>query len=169
MNNSDQRKYFIVKHGLDALTALPNYIWRTGTTEEPRAFERVNIGDRWIAFAYTTSDQRERPLSLITGFYECTRTSRYGNIPAQALETSRGETKAWLIEGENVGDKLRHDVNVPTIDNLLGRPTFKGQTFIPIKEEDFVSIQERVLKWTVMQARKPRSLITSARNRKPKS
>src|SRR5947209_8066128 len=96
---SDHPRYFFVKHGLDAFEAMPNFIWRTGETKEPRSFKGVKKGDRWISFAYTMNDRRERPLSQITGFYECTHEARYGALSRKARETGRCKN-AWMIEGK---------------------------------------------------------------------
>lgn len=144
------RRHFIVKHGLDAFAALPNYIWRTdkGPNDAPQSFNQVKLGDRWIAFAYTTSDRRERPLSLITGFYECTQEKRYGDIPLteQKLdEIVDGQHKAWMIEGRAHEEQPRQPVGVPPIDDLIGKRTFKQATLTPITAEQFEAIQKRTL------------------------
>ncbi len=136
------RSHFIVKHGLDSLKALPNYVWRTdqGPNECPRGFGQVKLGDRWISFAYTTSDRRERTLSLITGFYECTQEKRYGSIPLTAEkldEIADGKRMAWLIEGKEYKQQPREPVGVPPIDDLIRRRTFKQATLIPITAEEF--------------------------------
>ena len=83
MPQTRERSHFIVKHGLDAFAALPNFVWRTGKgpKDVPHRFKQIRLGDQWIGFAYTTSDLRERPLSLITGFYECTQVALYRDIP----------------------------------------------------------------------------------------
>jgi hypothetical protein len=148
-----QRKYFFVKHGLDSLLVLPNVIWRTEEKAEPLKFKHVRKGDRWIGFAYTTSDFRERPLSQITGFFECTQESTFKNLPRRAAELS-GSTEAWMIEGKPYGAQPNGPVGVPPIDELLGRKTFKGQTFIPIDENDF----ERVRKYTLEHELDPRTI-----------
>ena len=44
------------------------------------------------------SDERERPLSLVTGFYECTETAKYSSIPPPADRICI-DKKASLIEG----------------------------------------------------------------------
>src|SRR5579872_56133 len=107
-NSPDNRRYFIVKHGLDAFKELPKYIWRTskGEDEVPHRFKQVRLGDRWIGFAYTTSDNRERPLSRVTGFFECVTEARYGDVPPSALglPVSEGKARAWLIEGNYCGE-----------------------------------------------------------------
>ncbi len=144
------RSHFIVKHGLDSLKAMPNYIWRTdkGPNERPRGFDQVKPGDRWISFAYTTSDRREQALSKITGFYECTREKRYGSIPLTAGtldEIADGKRMARLIEGKEYKQQPREPVGVRPIDDLIRRRTFKQATFIPITAEEFEGIRERTL------------------------
>lgn len=142
-----ERKYFIVKHGLDAFQALPNFIWRLGkdAITVPHRFSEVRIGDRWIGFAYTTSDRRERSLSRVTGFYECIEERAYGDIPPAGLPASDGATKAWLIEGEPCGEQPIEPVGVPPIADLLNKTFWKNQGLVPITEKDFDFIREFVL------------------------
>lgn len=98
-------KHFIVKHGLDAFEALPDYICRTGLGAEkaPRGFGQVKPDDRWIGFAYTTTDTQEKPLSKVTGFYECVHEARYGDVPVAGQSVPDEDEKAWLIEGKRYG------------------------------------------------------------------
>jgi len=148
MPRSADRKYFIVKHPLDALEALPNFIWVSNAPESdiPKGFRHIKEGDRWIGFAHTTSDARERPLSLITGFYECTRKARFGKIPAKALRTCiNGETEAWLIEGKACGRQPDRPVGVPPIDDLLKRRAFNQIMLVPINAKEFASVRDYTL------------------------
>ena len=142
----ENRKHFIVKHGLDSFKALPNFIWRTGKGENdiPHRFDQIQIGDRWIGFAYTTSDRRERSLSLVTGFYECTHAAEYLDIPRAGQSCSDGETKAWMIEGQEFGAQPRKGipVGVPPIADLLGRPIWNNQALVPIAADDFERIRD---------------------------
>lgn len=151
--NDDERRHFIVKHGLDSLEALPAYIWRTGlgSDRQPRGFAMVRPGDKWISYAYTSSDGRERSLSLVTGFYECIEPSSYENIPLLASERKRlfkesGRTpkKAWLITGRPDGKALTSPVGVASIDELLGRPTYSQQTLVRISKEKYEEIRQVV-------------------------
>jgi hypothetical protein len=139
------RRHFIVKHGLDAFEALPRFIWRTCERQKPKAFEYVSRGDRWIGFAYTTSDNRERPLSLVTGFFECVTEALYRRIPRAGLPISDGETMAWMIEGRACGKQPREPMGVPPIDDLLSRRHFKQGTLVPISEAEFQRVQEKAL------------------------
>jgi hypothetical protein len=141
----DYRKYFIVKHGLDSLQALPNFIWRTGETQEPKSFRRVKKGDRWIGFAFTNCDRQEWPLSQVTGFYECTRESGYRPLPRHAWPCSGGAKHAWMVEGKPSGKQPRQPVGVPPIDDLLKRATFKGQTLVPVNRDEFELIRDYTL------------------------
>lgn len=146
MSRSDARKYFIVKHGLDAFEALPNFIWNGIDPERmPKDFGRIKKGDRWIGFAYTTSDARERPLSLITGFFECTREARFGKIPSKALPVSGGATRCWLIEGKPCGRQPDQPVGVPPIDDLLNRRTFAQTTLVTVTDKEFKDIRDYTL------------------------
>ena len=144
MSRTQPRQYWIVKHGYDALTVFPNYIWRTGEAKEPESFRRVRKGDRWIGFAYTTSDARERPLSAITGFYECVNESRMQNIPWGRRGRIGPHRKAWMIKGRALGWQPRTPVGVPSIDDLLERTTFKQTTFIKVSRQEFAKIRAEV-------------------------
>src|SRR4051812_24705745 len=83
MAESRGRKYFIVKHGLDAFMALPGFIWRTGMGQDevPPKFNQVKRGDRWVEFAYIKDEIEWKPRSLVMGFYECVQEACYGDIP----------------------------------------------------------------------------------------
>lgn len=144
MSQVTDRKHFIVKHGLDAFQRMPGFIWRTGEgpRDLPHRFSQVTLGARWISFAYSTSDKRERSLSLVTGFHECTKTAWYGRIPPAGLPISDGETKAWMIEGKPCGKQPRQPVGVEPIDELLKpRKHFKQETIVPITAEEFSRIR----------------------------
>ena len=153
MPKSDDRKYWIVKHGLDAFEEVPNFIWETttGPRSMPHRYNQINVGDRWIAFAYTTSDYRERALSLITGFYECTRKAKYRRVP-KGVPTSghfwRKRGYAWMIEGKPFGRQPRQPVGVPPLDDddMLGRPHFKNQTLVPITAEELDQVRSETLR-----------------------
>lgn len=144
MSEIKSRRYWIVKHGYDALRALPNYIWRTGEAVEPLVFRKVSVGDRWIGFAYTTSDARERPLSSVTGFYECIERSRYRPLPKKALNIPNVGHNAWMIRGEKVGWQAGMPVGVPSINELLGRSTYNQSTLIEIRRHEFCQIRAEV-------------------------
>jgi len=141
--NPDHRRHFIVKHGLDAFEALPNFIWRTGKGQEdiPHRFSQVNLGDRWIGFAYTTSDKRERSLSRVTGFYECVQSALFRDIPSAGVRVAEGETRAWLIEGKHYGKQPNEPVGVLPLADLLGKRMWENQAIIPITGDDFDRIR----------------------------
>jgi hypothetical protein len=145
----ESRRHFIVKHGLDAFETLPNYIWRTskGEHEVPHRFNQVRLGDRWVGFAYTTSDNRERPLSRVTGFFECVSVARYDDLPppASGLSVSEGTARAWLIEGDACGVQPMEPVGVEPIDDILGRTLWKNQGIVPITADDFDAIRQHTL------------------------
>jgi hypothetical protein len=147
MPQSDDCRYFIVKHGLDAFEALPNFIWNTRNAPDniPHRYDQVRRGDRWIGFAYTTSDNRERSLSLVTGFFECVRTREYRKIPVDGLPVSEGKEKAWLIEGKQCGHQPKEPVGVPPLADLLSKPMFHNQGIVPISHDDFDRIREFTL------------------------
>lgn len=144
------RRYFIVKHDLSSLKALPGFIWRTdlGSRTLPPGFRRVRKGDRWIAFAYTTSDARERPLSLVTGFYECTRAAEFRPAPRfrRGYEGEGDEPDSfWQIKGKRYGRQPAWPVGVRPLDSLLGRTTFKQSALTDITESEFEAIRKEVL------------------------
>lgn len=147
MSLGGSRRYFVVKHGLDAFQAMPNFIWRTnkGPDDIPHRFRQVKSGDRWIGFAYTTSDNRERPLSLVTGFYECTEKARHDRLPPEGVAASDGIDLAWLIEGKPFGTQPRNPVGVPPISDLLGKPLWNNQAIVPITAQDFEYIRDYAL------------------------
>lgn len=157
MAKSDSCRYFIVKHDLKSFEALPNFIWSTHDRpgRMPHGYGQIRRGDRWISFAYTTSDQRERPLSLITGFYECTQEKAdYRDIPAQGLAASEGRTEGWMIEGKPYGEQPGQPVGVRPIGELLGKKVFNQQAIIRIEENDF----ERIRKNTLRDQLKPEDI-----------
>jgi hypothetical protein len=139
-----ERKHLIVKHGLDAFTALPDFIWQTGVGPRhiPHRYNQIKRGDRWIGFAYTTSDNRERSLSLVTGFYECAREATYRTIPPRGCKVSNGKRKAWMIEGRAFGEQPRQPVGVLPINDLLNHRVWNNQGIIPISQSDFDNIKE---------------------------
>ena len=146
MKYPEDRRCYIVKHNLEALQALPNFIWNSAAHKNhpPRWFRRIKKGDRWIGFAYTTTDEREERVSLITGLYECVRTARYGKLTPRAQAEARHPGGAWLIEGKPIGPRVDQPIVVPPIDVLLRRKTFSRTTFVPIDAGEFKRIKKYV-------------------------
>lgn len=146
-----QRKHFVVKHDLESLRSLPNMIWRTnmGPRDVPHRFNQVRLGDRWVAFAYTSSDRQERPLSLITGFFECEKEAEYGPVP-EGLDLSIYDWKkmgnAWMIQGRVYGRQPKHPVGVPPIADLLRKSVWNNQAILPITVEDFDRLQDYAIR-----------------------
>jgi len=140
------RKYWLVKHGLDALTALPHFIWRTGQREEPPRFRSVQKGDRWIGFAYTSTEARERSLRVVTGFQECTKKSSHRDIPAKARALTGSGKKAWMIEGKNAGPQPAMPVGIPPLTTLIGKEIFHGQALVSIGRDAYERIRKHVLR-----------------------
>ena len=156
MPNAKDRSHFIVKHGLDAFEKLPNFIWRTdiGKNHVPHRFNEVKEGDLWISFAYTSSDKRERSLSLVTGFYECVTKAWYGKVPKEFplhLEDESEWSKlgyAWMIEGKpwREQEQPSQPVGVLPINDILSpKRVWNNQAIIPITVEDFGDIREHAL------------------------
>jgi len=155
MSELRNRRYFIVKHGLDAFEALPGFIWRTGmpSTKVPPKFNQVNIGDRWIEFAYIKDEVNCKHCSLITGFYECTREAWYGLIPRDRANQDEFDGWYWdenacMIEGKPYGEQPLHKpVSVPPINEILDRRVFGQGAIIPgFSRKDFVRIRDETLK-----------------------
>jgi hypothetical protein len=144
MPKTPPRQYWLVKHGLDSLTALPHFIWRTGERRIPKNFRRVRKGDLWIGFAYTPTDNREKSLRLITGFQECTKLAVYRDVPAKARKLTGSGKKAWMIEGIDAGHQPAMPVGVPPLNVLLGRSTFNQQALISISHDEYKRIRKRV-------------------------
>lgn len=144
--DSQNRRYFIVKHGLDAFEAHDNWVWNTDCRmgEIPKGYRRIRKGDQWVSFAYTTSDRREERLNLVTGFYECTRESRYFTAGHGGLR-EREARHAWIIKGKPCGTPLRWHVGVRPVSELLGRKTFNQQAITEIGEREFNHIRNEVL------------------------
>ena len=67
------RKYFVARHDLASFVAWPGVIWRTGETEFPRSLKKIQVGDRWIAFAYIKDEDNRDKTQQVVGFYECIR------------------------------------------------------------------------------------------------
>ncbi|MFH1755722.1 MAG: hypothetical protein ABIA59_08470 [Candidatus Latescibacterota bacterium] len=155
MSRSEGRNYFIVKHGLADFKLLPGVIWRTnkGKRTIPHRFSEIKLGDVWTEFAYTTGDGRERPLSIVTGFYECTKEAWYDLAPKRArdeyLELKYLWKKpgyAWMIKGKEYGKQPLCPVAVPPISDLLGRRVFTRQAITPgISAREFERIREKTL------------------------
>ena len=132
MARYDGPNYFIVKHNLRAFEALPNFIWHTDVPKNrlARGYGQVKEGDRWIGFAYTDSDRRERRTSLVTGFFECTKEARYGDVPRRA-----GESRAWMIEGRSFGRPLRDAVVILPIGSFLNKRMYDQNAITRISKK----------------------------------
>lgn len=148
MQKRRETKYWIVKHDLDSFDALPGFIWRRdkGANDKPQRFDQVHEGDRWIAFAYTSDDDRQYSLRIVKGFYQCSKPALHQKIPRRGLKVSYGERWAWIIEGKEYGTQpSKLGVGVPPLADFIGN-TFHNQALTPIKREQFENIREHVLK-----------------------
>lgn len=143
------RNYFIVRHDLASFQALPGYIWNSGEapppSTPPKGFRQVMKGDRWISFAYTTSGDREKSVSLVTGFYTCTREYRYGKLPPKPLAIAEGKKGAWMIKGENHGAALPEPVVIPPLSWFLGTKLFNRVTITRITKNQY----EKIRRYTI--------------------
>ncbi len=141
-------KHFIVRHDLKSLMALLGYIWNWEDAQDhlPRGYNRVEVRDRWISFAYTTSDRQERQLRQVTGFYECDEKASHQNIPRQGLLAADGHEQAWLIKGIPYREQPPGPVGVRPINEMLGR--FTRDTIVDISEHEFERIRlETLTNW----------------------
>ena len=155
-------QYFIVRHDLESFRAMPGFIWKTGYPEQttPKGFGTVSEGDRWIEFAYVDEgNQKKKRCSMVTGFYECTKTHWYGRIPlgegtlddgswepgaAERIKKCYQGQGAHMIQGrrcEEEGYPCR-PVAVPSIYQMLGRHIQPYATVARIGEADFEIIRK---------------------------
>ena len=141
-------KHFIVRHDLKSLMALLGLHWNWEDVQDhlPRGYNRVEVRDRWISFAYTTSDRQERQLRQVTGFYECDEKASHQNIPRQGLLAADGHEQAWLIKGIPYREQPPGPVGVRPINEMLGR--FTRDTIVDISEHEFERIRlETLTNW----------------------
>jgi hypothetical protein len=138
------RNHFIVRHDLASFQALPGFVWNSyePKTHPPVGFRQIEHGDRWISFAYTTSEAHERAVSLVTGFYEATHEFYYGKLPAKALAIAARKKGAWLIKGKNFGRPHADPVVIPPITSFTGRQMFHQRTITRISKQEFNAIRE---------------------------
>ena len=141
--------HYIVQHGLDAFQTLPGYIWRIDKSEVPHRFDEVNKGDLWIEYAYIRDEADFEPCSIITGFYKCVRRRWYGAVPIDAATLRERDYWvfltpgiAWMIAGIAYQEQPPKEVEVPSIEELLGRPYFRNQAIVPITPEEFGTRQK---------------------------
>lgn len=150
--DTQRRRYFIVKHGLDAFWALPGFIWRSDLprSEPPAKFKQVRLGDRWVEFAYVKDENDFKPSSLVVGFYECTREAWYGDVPLDRRTEHWDDdwpTKAWMIEGTPWGEQWGEPVSVPPINAILERTVFGRGAIIPgLSVKDLERVRRESLK-----------------------
>jgi hypothetical protein len=138
------RNYFIVKHDLVSFQVQPGFVWNSeeSPNRPPRGFRQILKGDRWIAFAYTTSGARERAVSLVTGYYEAVREMHYGRLSAKAHAECGNKKWAWLIKGKSVGKPLPDPVVIPPLASFLAKNIFHRSTIIRISKEEFLAIRK---------------------------
>ncbi len=136
------RNYFIVKHDLESLQALPGFVWNSGRSknDRPTGFRMIQKGDRWISFAYTAPDARA--VSLVTGFYKCTQPVRYGKLSPRARAIAENASGAWLIKGESLGKPLSDPVVIPPLSRFVKRPMYAAKTITGITRQEFESIRD---------------------------
>ena len=138
------RNYFIVKHDLASFQVLPGFVWNSHEppSNPPIGFRQILEGDRWIAFAYTTSGEQERAVSLVTGFYQATRKMKYGRLTAKAHAQCGRKKWAWLIKGKSFGQPLPDPVVIPPLDSFLDKKVVQQRTIIRISKAEFNSIRK---------------------------
>jgi hypothetical protein len=140
-----ERKYFVAKHDLKSFLAWPGVIWRTGETEYPRGFKKMQVGDRWVEFAYINNENQREKVQQVIGFYECvTLPTRRIEIPSNPRSLSRNCKWAWAIKGRAVGWQPNFPVTVPPISQLLGKKKYGPETLTPVTKDDFELIRRRV-------------------------
>jgi hypothetical protein len=139
------RKYFIAKHDLASFLAWPGVIWRTGEAEFPRGLKKIQVGDRWIEFAYIKDEDERDKTQQIVGFYPCVSVpDERVKIPPKPRSLVGNQKLAWAIRGEPIRPLLRRPVTVPSINKLLGRRAFGRQVLTPISKEEFDRLQQEI-------------------------
>lgn len=140
MSKPKKPSYFIVKHDLLSLQALPGFIWRSYRKRPPkipRMFGKVRRGDRWIAFAYVKDEEQWKACSQVTGIYQCTTEADHGTVPRHCRTRYWGRGwpgKAWAIRGKEFGPQPDFGpVSIPPIDTILGRKVQKQATIIRLR------------------------------------
>ncbi len=152
------RKYFIAKHDLASFLAWPGVIWRTGETEFPRGLKKIQVGDRWIAFAYIKDEDKRDKTQQVVGFYECVSVPHERDkIPPKPRSLSGNNKFAWAIRGAVLGRSLPFPVTVPSINKLLKRKkkVFSQQTLTPIYKEEFDRLRQEISKLQLAPERIP--------------
>jgi hypothetical protein len=140
-----ERKYFIAKHDLASFQAWPGVIWRIGEVDFPRGLKGMQVGDRWVEFAYINDERSRDKTSQIVGFYECVLLpSKRIEIPRKPRSLYGNNKLAWAIKGRAIGWQPSFPVTVPPIDELLGRKTFGRATLTPIVKDEFERIRRKV-------------------------
>jgi len=145
--------HYIVKHDLTSLKAMPHFIWRTDYDQHtvPPRFNQVREKSLWIGFAYTSSDARERPLCLVTGFSECVHPAKFRRVPRSLPRELQGDDwarrgHAWMIEGKPWKQQPKEPVGVLPINDILSpKRVWNNQGIIPISSDDFSKIRQHAL------------------------
>ncbi len=156
MARYEGRNYFLVRHDLASLRLLPGCIWNSELSHKqpPTGFRQVQAGDRWVGFAYTTSEYREKAVSMVTGFYESIAAKPcYLKLPAKARQATRSE-RAWIIKGTPIGRQQSDPVVIPPINTLLSRKLFNQRTVSRISKTEF----DRIRNYTRQHYFSPRSI-----------
>jgi hypothetical protein len=132
------RSYFIVKHDLRSFRVLPGRVWNSeqSPSRPPVGFRMVQPGDRWVAFAYTSSGEQGKKVSLVAGLYECIAGARYQELPQKAARES-GRRKAWIVAGRSHGPAPTAPVAVPPLQTFIQKPLFHRRTITRITREEY--------------------------------
>ncbi len=151
-----ERKYFVARHDLASFQMWPGVVWRTGETDFPRGFRQMQVGDRWIAFAYIDDEYKRDKTQQVVGFYECV------SIPTKRIQIPRkpqslvGNNKlAWAIHGKEFRWQPSFPITVRSIQKLLKRPVYSQQTLTPISRLEFEKIRQEVKRLKLDQGRIP--------------
>jgi hypothetical protein len=140
-----ERKYFVAKHDLASFLAWPGVIWRTGEIDYPRGLKKIQVGDRWVEFAYINDEHRRDKTRQVVGFYECiSLPTKRIEIPPKPRSSCGNSKFAWAIKGRAVGWQPSFPVMVPPINQLLGKKKFGPETLTPITKDDFELIRQKV-------------------------
>jgi hypothetical protein len=151
------RKYFVAKHDLASFLAWRGVIWRTGEAKFPRGLKKIQVGDRWVAFAYIKDEDKRDKTQQVVGFYECVSVpDEREEIPPKPRSLSANNKFAWAIKGKAIGRPLPYPVTVASINKLLRRKKlFSQQTLTPIHKGEFDRLRQEIRRLQLAPERIP--------------
>lgn len=154
-------KYFVIRHDLASLDALPDFVWNTacGKHKIPHRYKEITEGSKWVSYAYKSTDYSGDRLRYVTGFYSCVQPFQFAPIPLSPSDLLKLDPKcpvsAWLIRGEPDKLKLQNRVLVPSIDYFFDTRKFSRQAITPITHKEYERIYNYVFNHQLSPAEIP--------------